>query len=84
MLRDRALRFSFRAVVSAVAQHLTSTLFAANVEGNNQTRQQQHRGQFNRQNVWAKQRDTHFFRADWRTVDARRSRREWHKQSPPA
>ena len=57
------LRFSFVAIVLAVAQHLTDALFAADMEGNNQTGQQQHGGQLHRQYVRAKQRNTNFFRA---------------------
>ena len=63
------LRFSFRAVVFTIAQHFTRTLFTTDVEGHNQTREQQHRSQFHRQYVRPEQRNTHCFSTDWRTVD---------------
>lgn len=64
------LRFSFIAVVRAVAQHFPGALFAADMEGNNQAREQQHGGQLHRQNVRTKQRNTDLFGVNRRTVNS--------------
>ncbi len=65
----RAPPFFFRAVVFTIAQHFTRTLFTTDVEGHDQTREQQHRSQFHRQYVRPEQRNIHCFSTDWRTVD---------------
>lgn len=61
--------FSFIAVVRTIAQHFPGAFFATDMEGDNQTREQQHGGQLHRKNVRPKQRDTHLFGVNRRAVD---------------